>query len=101
MFDHFRRVTLALAFAGFAAGSVSCAASLCERKHSYMSTQCSGGDVAYQPDAMCEEKVKRCNAAQMAAFEGYVSCLESQGICSLDAIAQCAEQHPGGVNLAC
>ncbi|MEQ8275824.1 MAG: hypothetical protein RMA76_38750 [Deltaproteobacteria bacterium] len=96
-----RPVTFALVLGGLAAGSLSCAASLCERKHSYMSTQCSGGDVAYQPDAMCEAKVKNCNAAQMAAFEGYVSCLESQNICSLDAIAQCAEQHPGGVNLAC
>lgn len=96
-----RRLTLALATLALALGSVSCAASLCERKHRYMSTQCSGGDVAYQADMMCEQKVKRCSPAQLAAFEGYVSCLESQNMCSLDAVAQCAEAHPGGVNLAC
>ena len=96
-----KKLSLALVFSLLAVGSISCAASLCERKHNFMSSTCSGGDVTYSPDVLCEEKVKRCNEGQLAQFRAYVSCLESAGICSLDVISKCAEAHPGGVNLAC
>lgn len=96
-----KKLSIALLFAFLTAGSVSCAASLCERKDSFMTRTCSGGTVTYTPDVLCEEKVKRCNEGQLAQFRAYVSCLESAGICSLEVISKCAEAHPGGVNLAC
>lgn len=74
---------------------------LCQRKHNFMSSRCTGGDVTYAEDALCENKIKNCNAGQLAQMEGYVACLEAANQCSLDIMARCAEQYPGGVNLYC
>ncbi len=74
---------------------------LCARKDAFFGTRCAGGDVTYQSDGACEAKIERCAPAQLAQLEGYVACLESQGQCSMDAMARCAEQFPGGVNLSC
>lgn len=74
---------------------------LCERKDRFMTNRCAGGDVTYHRDATCEEKIARCTPSHLAQLEGYVSCLESQNVCSMEALAQCAQAYPGGVNLAC
>lgn len=93
------RTFLALfALAGALAG---CAAGLCERRADFFSSRCAGTDVAYSPDPYCEQKIESCTPAQKAQMEAYVGCLESANQCSLAIVAQCAEQHPGGVNLAC
>ncbi len=98
----FRSFALAAATAAFATLSLSgCASSLCERKHAFMSSQCAGGDASYAGDPLCESRTQRCSEAQKKLLEGYVSCLESQNMCSMEALASCAQKHPGGVNLAC
>lgn len=81
--------------------TTSCAASLCERRDAFMRNTCAGSNVTYTGDPMCERKVKKCNQAQLAQFQGYVQCLESQKVCSMEVLAGCAEKYPGGVNLAC
>jgi hypothetical protein len=73
----------------------------CQRKDDFFATRCGGSDVSYRPDPTCEAKIERCSPAQRAQLEGYVRCLETQNQCSLDAMARCAEQFPGGVNLSC
>ncbi|NJK90280.1 MAG: hypothetical protein HC923_13445 [Myxococcales bacterium] len=78
-----------------------CAAGLCERKTKFFSGRCAGSEVVYTPDPSCEAKIEACTAAQKAQMEAYVSCLERANICSLAVVGQCAEQHPGGVNLSC
>ena len=79
----------------------ACASSMCERRDDFLRNRCAGTSVNYTGDATCEAKIARCSDAQKAQFEGYVSCLESQEICSLEALAACAEKWPGGVNLSC
>ncbi|MBK6684894.1 MAG: hypothetical protein IPG45_10555 [Deltaproteobacteria bacterium] len=89
--------TLALASLLVACGGPN----LCARKHAFMSSRCTGGDVTYSEDTACENKIKSCNPGQLAQMEGYVACLEGANQCSLDVMARCAEQYPGGVNLYC
>ena len=79
----------------------ACASSLCERRDDFLRNRCAGTSVTYTGDPMCEANVANCSDAQKAQFAGYVACLESQTICSLEALGRCAEQWPGGVNLAC
>lgn len=79
----------------------SCATGLCERRDNFMRTTCAGTDVTYQGDPMCESKIENCTEAQLAQFRGYIECLESQNICSMDTLGSCAEAWPGGVNLMC
>ncbi len=87
---------------GFFTLSTACAGpSLCERKAKFLNTRCSGGSVTATPDPYCENRVKNCNPAQLAQFKGYVSCLESAGVCSLEVMNQCRQKYPGGVNLTC
>jgi hypothetical protein len=78
-----------------------CASSICERKENWMRNNCVGGNVTWSPDATCEANLKNCNQGQLRQAEGYVACLESQNVCSLDTMAHCQEQFPGGVNLVC
>ncbi|MCA9551655.1 MAG: hypothetical protein KC933_16580 [Myxococcales bacterium] len=79
----------------------ACAAGLCERKDTFMRSTCSGTSMTYHGDPMCERKIAKCNEGQLAQFRGYVECLEAQNVCSMEALASCAEKWPGGVNLAC
>lgn len=79
----------------------ACAASLCERRDTFMHSTCAGTNVTYGGDPMCENKIKKCSPGQLAQFEGYVSCLETQKMCSMEVLAGCAERFPGGVNLVC
>ena len=79
----------------------ACAAGLCERRDSFMQKTCAGTDVTYHGDPMCENKIAQCSEGQLAQFRGYIECLESQKICSMDALSACAETWPGGVNLYC
>ena len=79
----------------------ACAASVCERKRTFMNSRCAGGSVAYDGEPMCEARTQNCSPAQKAQLEGYVSCLEEGNQCSMEALAACAKRFPGGVNLAC
>ncbi len=75
--------------------------SACVRKERWLASHCAGTDVAWSHDATCEESIKRCDDAHMAQINGYVACLESQSVCSLDTMNACQAQYPGGVNLMC
>lgn len=75
-------------------------ANLCVRKQNWFDQTCRGTDVAHS-DPMCEHNLDKCTEGQKAAFEAYVMCLEANNQCSLDIVAGCAAQHPGGVNLMC
>lgn len=86
---------LALAF-----GTTACSANLCQRQVKAMG-KCQGTDVTFTPDSMCEHNLDVCGPAKLGAFEQYVRCLEGMRACSLDAIGQCAQAYPGGVNLMC
>lgn len=92
--------TVALILATFAA---ACAGpSLCERKARYFDTRCRGqSSVTGSVPLDCEANLERCTPGQKAQMEGYVSCLESAGVCSLDVMRRCQEAFPGGVNLRC
>lgn len=87
-------VTVALLLEG-------CASSLCERRDDFLRNRCTGTNVTYTGDPMCEANVAACSDVQTAQFAGYVACLERQTVCSLEALGRCAEQWPGGVNLVC
>jgi hypothetical protein len=78
-----------------------CAANLCQRKENWLENHCSGTDVTWSHDAMCEDNIDKCDPGHMKQLEGYVMCLESQNSCSLDTIGQCGQSYPGGVNLVC
>ncbi len=96
------RIVLAGALGLVSLLAQACAApGLCQRKDAFFAQRCAGGDVTFQSDVACEAKVERCSPAQLAQLEGYVTCLESQGQCSMEAMARCAERFPGGVNLSC
>jgi hypothetical protein len=79
----------------------ACAANFCERKEKWFANHCSGTDVSWSHDATCEAALQNCDEGHIAQANAYVSCLESQNVCSLDTINSCAAQHPGGVNLQC
>lgn len=79
----------------------ACASSLCERRDTFMRSTCAGSNVTYGGDPMCERKVEKCDEAHLAQFRGYVECLEAQKVCSMEALASCAQKYPGGVNLVC
>lgn len=91
---------LALVVCGLLLGA--CAGpGLCERKARYLTRTCSGTSVAVSIDPTCKRKIERCTPGQLTQMEGYVSCLESAGECSLDVMRACQERFPGGVNLVC
>ncbi len=79
----------------------ACAASLCERQDNFMHKTCAGTNMTYSGTPMCEQKVAKCDAAHLAQFEGYVTCLEQKKVCSMEVLTSCAEKYPGGVNLVC
>ena len=87
-------LALALSLAG-------CAAGLCERKARFFRDTCSGAEVAYNVDPSCEKRIELCTPGQKAQMEGYVSCLEQAGQCSLEVMRACQDRYPGGVNLIC
>ena len=94
-----KKLFVAVLFASFAAG---CAGpNLCERKENFLANHCAGTDVSYSSDAYCQEKIGKCSPAHLKQLEGYVSCLEAANLCSLEVMGQCAQAHPGGVNLIC
>lgn len=78
-----------------------CASSLCARKEAWLKNHCAGTDVTWSHDATCERAIEHCDEGHLAQMQGYVSCLESQNVCSLDTMNQCGQQYPGGVNLSC
>jgi hypothetical protein len=84
-----------------AAQLAACSPSLCARKDNWFKNHCAGTDVAYSSDPMCEKNLEHCDRAHLAQAQGYISCIESQNSCSLDGIAACGNQYPGGVNLVC
>lgn len=91
----------AIALSAFVATTLAgCSASFCKRKDNFFRNRCAGA-VAYNGDPMCESFMEKCTDAQLAAANAYVTCLESINQCSLDAVSQCAAQHPNGVNLMC
>jgi hypothetical protein len=97
-----KKIVIAIAFAVLAALSISaCASSPCARKEKWLASHCAGTDVAWSHDATCESSIKNCDQGHLAQIEGYVSCLESQNVCSLDTMNACQSQYPGGVNLVC
>lgn len=57
--------------------------------------------MSFTIDPYCERKIEKCSPAQKAQMEGYVSCLEAAGVCSLDVMRACQQRYPGGVNLFC
>jgi hypothetical protein len=73
----------------------------CVRKDRWFQSRCAGTDVAYSPDPNCEFNLEHCDVGHVQQFNSYVSCIESQNVCSLDAINSCQQQFPGGVNLMC
>lgn len=79
----------------------ACASSLCERRDNFMHNTCTGTNMTYSGDPMCEQKVAKCDAAHLSQFEGYVACLEQKKICSMEVLSSCAQKYPGGVNLVC
>lgn len=93
---------LLLAMSLFSMFAVSaCASNYCQRKDAWMSKTCVGGDTTWSPDPTCEANLENCDEGHLAQANAYVACLESHNTCSQDIIAQCAAQHPGGVNLQC
>ena len=85
-----------------AAHLAGCASpSLCERKARCLPRECPGTSVVGFPDLSCERKTETCSPGQRAQMEGYVSCLEEAGQCSLDVMRACQKRFPGGVNLLC
>jgi hypothetical protein len=79
----------------------ACASNYCQRKEAWLSKNCVGGDVTWSPDATCEASLENCGEGHIAQANAYVSCLEASNVCSLDVMAACQAQHPGGVNLQC
>jgi len=82
------------------AGSMSCAANLCQRKDSAMK-RCTAGNLSYTGDPSCERNLEVCGPEKLKVLEGYVMCLESLNQCTLDTMNACGSQHPGAVNLSC
>jgi len=81
--------------------SMSACANLCQRRDTVLTNLCDGTEVVFQPDMMCESNLDKCTAGKLRQFEGYVMCIESMKVCSLDAINACASKFPGGRNLQC
>jgi hypothetical protein len=90
---------LALSLTSFAVSA--CAPNLCQRKHDWFASHCAGTDVSYSRDSTCEAAIDHCDQGHLAQLQSYVMCLESQNMCSMDTIAACGQQYPGGVNLMC
>lgn len=89
-------------FALLAAFALSaCSSNLCVRKEKWLESHCAGTDVSWSHDSTCEAAIDKCDQGHLAQMEGYVKCLESQNVCSLDVMAQCQQAYPGGVNLSC
>lgn len=75
--------------------------SVCARKEKWLASHCAGTEVTWSHDATCEASLKHCDPPRLAQAEGYVACLESQNVCSLESMSSCQAQYPGGVNLVC
>ena len=93
------KIVIGIAFASLVAlfASACSGPSVCARKEKWLGSHCAGTDVAWSHDASCESSIKSCDEAHMAQINGYVACLESQSVCSLDTMAACQAQYPGGV----
>lgn len=79
----------------------SCAAGLCERRARFFERQCAGTEVVFDKDPTCRDRIEGCSDLQRQQMDAYVSCLEASNQCSMAVVAQCAQAHPGGVNLSC
>ena len=92
---------LSLSLVSAALLAMSACANLCQRRDRVLTNLCDGTAVVFQPDMMCESNLDKCSAGKLRQFEGYVMCVESMKMCSLDAINACAAKFPGGRNLQC
>jgi hypothetical protein len=92
---------LSLSLVGASLLAMSACANLCQRRDRVLTNLCDGTEVVFQPDMRCEANLDNCTQGKLRQFEGYVLCVESMKICSLDAINACAAKYPGGRNLQC
>lgn len=93
------RATASLAL--LLAASACAGPNLCERKVRFFDTQCRGSSVVGRVPLDCEQNLQRCTPGQKQMLDGYISCLEASGQCSLDVMRACQERFPGAVNLLC